>query len=129
MLKSIHFSVSTTVEHVKLQAFYRLEGLIAGTGNDYILKPIGMSEWLSPQSKLSQLECVHDSLKLEMDVQLGLCPLSFAQINSIGRTSQDDVRDAELKIVDILAHEPVDTINYDNLMILLGKTNWRTYQI
>lgn len=111
---------------MKLQAFYRLEGLIAGTGNDYILKPIGMSEWLSPQSKLSQLECVHDSLKLEMDVQLGLCPVSHAQINTIGRTSQDDIRDAELKIEDILAHEPVDTINYDNLMILLGKLNEKT---
>lgn len=117
------FSVSTTVEHVKLQAFCRLEGLIAGTANDYMLKPIGMSEWLSPQSKLSQLECVHDSLKLEMDVQLGLCPISHAHMNTIGRTSQDDIRDAELKIEDILAHEPVDTINYDNLMILLGKTN------
>ncbi len=86
-----------------------------------MLKPIGMSEWLSPHSKLSQLECVHDSLKLEMDVQLGLCPISQAKQNSIGRTSQDDIRDAELKIEDILAHEPVDTINYDNLMILLGK--------
>ncbi|XP_037050544.1 phosphatidylinositol 4-phosphate 3-kinase C2 domain-containing subunit alpha isoform X2 [Bradysia coprophila] len=111
--------INTTVEHVKLQAFYRLEGSISGSGNDYILKPIGMSEWLSPNSKLSQLECVHDSLKLEMDVQLGLCPISHAKINSIGRTSQDDIRDAELKIEDILPHEPVDTINYDNLMILL----------
>ena len=117
----MHFSVSTTVEHVKLQAFYRLEGLIMGTGNDYILKPIGMSEWLSPQSKLSQLQCVHDSLKLEMDVQLGLCPVAHAHINTIGRTPQDDIRDADLKIEDILPHEPVDTINYDNLMILLGK--------
>lgn len=114
------FSVSTTVEHVKLQAFCRLEGSIAGSANDYILKPIGMSEWLSPHSKLSQLECVHDSLKLEMDVQLGLCPVTQTQINSIGRTAQDDARDAGLKIEDILAHEPVDTINYDNLMILLG---------
>lgn len=41
-------------------------------------------------------------------------------MNAISRTLQDDIRDAELKLEDILTHEPVvDTINYDNLMILL----------
>lgn len=79
-----------------------------------------MNEWLSESSKLSQLECVHDSLKLEQDVQLGLCPKTPETMSAISRTLQDDLRDADLKLEDILAHEPVvDTINYDNLMILL----------
>lgn len=87
----------------------------------FFSQPIGVAEWLSPTSKLSQLECVHDSLKMEKDVQLGLCPKTSANMNAIGRTLQDDIRDAELKHSDILANEPVDSLNYDNLMILLGK--------
>ena len=78
-----------------------------------------MTEWLANNSKLSQLECVHKSLKLEQDVQLGLCPKTKENLNAIGRTHQDDLRDAEIKLEDILAHEPVDTINYDSLMISL----------
>lgn len=65
------------------------------------------------------MECVHDSLKLELDVQLGLCPATQFNTNAIARTLQDDIRDSELKLEDILAHEPVDSLNYDDLMILL----------
>lgn len=63
---------------------------------------------------------MHNSLKLERDVQLGLCPKTASNVSAIARSLQDDLRDAELKVEDIIAHEPVcDTINYDNLMILL----------
>lgn len=43
----------------------------------------------------------------------------MAKTNAIGRTLQDDIRNSELKLEDILAHEPVDSLNYDDLMILL----------
>lgn len=86
---------------------------------DYILKPIGVNEWLRPTSKLSQLDCVHQSIKLEQDVQFGLWPKTYANLSGLARTQQDDVRDADIKPEDILAHEPVETINYDSLMILL----------
>lgn len=125
-----------------MHVFCELEGQIEGTVNDYSLKvcnipqktyrtfltktstsppqPIGVCEWLSSTSQLSQLECVHQSLKLEQDVHLGLCFKSPATHNAIGRTHQDDIRDSNLKPEDIFAHEPVvETINYDNLMILL----------
>lgn len=83
-------------------------------------QPIGLTEWLSTTSKLSQLECVHNSLKLDVDVQLGLCPRNASTMDVIARTLQDDLRDAELKPEDVVAHEPVvETINFDNLMILL----------
>lgn len=103
-----------------MHVFCELEGqLCTGTVDDYILKPIGVNEWLRPTSKLSQLDCVHQSQKLEQDVNLGLWPKNLANLNALARTKQDDKRDADIKLEDILAHEPVDTINYDNLMILL----------
>lgn len=100
-----------------MHVFCELEG--AGSVDDYIMEPIGVNEWLLPTSKLSQLECVHNSLKLEQDVQLGLWPKAMANLNDIGRTQQDDIRDENIKLEHILAHEPVETIRYDNLMILL----------
>lgn len=81
---------------------------------------MGVTEWLSERSKLSQLECVHASLKLEKDVHLGFWPKTAEKMNVISRTQQDDLRDAALKLEDILTNEPVaDTINYDSLMISL----------
>lgn len=103
-----------------MHVFCELEGQVCfGSVDDYILKPIGVNEWLQPSSKLNQLECVHTSIKLEQDVQLGLWPKIYANLNGMARTQQDDVRDANIKLEDILAHEPIETINYDNLMILL----------
>lgn len=86
----------------------------------FSLKPIGVSEWLSPTSKLSQLECVHNSLKLEQDVQLGLCVKSEENMQVIARTQCDDLRDAELRADDIVPNEMATTINYDDMMILIG---------
>ncbi|GAB0091122.1 phosphatidylinositol 4-phosphate 3-kinase C2 domain-containing subunit beta [Sergentomyia squamirostris] len=111
--------ISTTVEHVIMHAFCGLEGQIRGEVSDFALKPIGVVEWLSPGSKLSQLECIHNSIKLEKDVQLGLCPKNLTNMRSIARTSQDDLRDAEIKPEDIFAHDPVSSISYNNVMILL----------
>ncbi|XP_054734879.1 phosphatidylinositol 4-phosphate 3-kinase C2 domain-containing subunit beta [Anastrepha obliqua] len=111
--------INTAVELVIDQAFCSLEGQIKGTPNDYVVKPIGVSEWLSPTSKLSQLECVHNSLKLEQDVQLGLCVKSEESMQVIARTQSDDMRDAELRAEDVLPNEMATTINYDNMMILI----------
>lgn len=103
-----------------MHVFCELEGQqCSGLADDYILKPIGVNEWLRPTSKLSQLDCVHQSIKLEQDVQFGLWPKAYANLSGLARTQQDDHRDADLKPEDILAHEPVETINYDSLMILL----------
>lgn len=102
-----------------MHVFCELEGQCSGTVDDYILKPMGVCEWLRPTSKLSQLECVHQSIKVEQDVQFGFWPKAYANLSELKRTPQDDARDADIKLEDILVHEPVDTINYDNLMILL----------
>jgi phosphatidylinositol-4-phosphate 3-kinase len=74
---------------------------------------------LSPKTRLNQLEFIHNSIKLEKDVQLGLCPRSDKYLKIIARTARDDYRDSELKLEDILPKESVSTISYDNLMILL----------
>lgn len=102
-----------------MQVFYAEGQECSGVADDYVLRPIGVNEWLRPTSKLSQLDCVHQCIKLEQDVQFGLWPKMYANLNGLARTQQDDIRDANLKPEDILAHEPVETINYDSLMILL----------
>lgn len=115
------FSVNTPVEMVISQAFCSLEGQIRGHVNDFAVRPIGVSEWLSNSSKLSQLECVHNSLKLERDVQLGLCVKSEENMKVIARTERDDVNDCEIRPEDVLPNEVATTITYDNMMILIGK--------
>lgn len=101
-----------------MHVFCELEGqLCSGSVDDYILKPIGVNEWLRPTSKLSQLDCVHQSVKLEQDVQFGLWPKANADLTNLARTQQDDLRDIRLE--DILTHEPVDTIKFGDLKILL----------
>jgi phosphatidylinositol-4-phosphate 3-kinase len=56
---------------------------------------------------------------LEKDVQLGLFPKQDKDMKILARTKQDDIRDAEIKLEDILPKEPTSAISYDNLMILL----------
>lgn len=80
--------ISTTVDHVIMHAFCALENMIEGDVTDYALKPIGVMEWLAPESKLSHLECIHNSIKLEKDVQLGLCPKTTKNMSAISRTLQ-----------------------------------------
>lgn len=103
-----------------MQVFCALESQYGlGSVSDYILKPIGVNEWLRPTSKLSQLDCVHQSVKLEQDVQFGFWPKASADLNSLARTQHDDSRDADIRLEDILTHEPVETIKFDDLKILL----------
>lgn len=70
---------------------------------------------------MNQLECVHNSIKLERDTLLGLCRKTPEIMTVIARTPQDDMRDVDIKLEDILPKEPVSSISYDDLMILLGE--------
>lgn len=116
-----NLKVNTPVEMVISQAFYSLEGQIRGHVNDYAVRPIGVAEWLSNSSKLSQLECVHNSLKLEKDVQLGLCLKSDENLKVIARTQRDDKNDVDMRPEDVLPNEVATTISYESMMILIGK--------
>lgn len=78
-----------------------------------------MLEWLAPTSKLSQLECVHNSFQLEKDVHLGLCIRSAANMQAIARTAEDDENDANLLPEQVLPNEVVAIVTYDNMMILI----------
>uniref|UniRef100_A0A2M4A4P5 Putative phosphatidylinositol 3-kinase vps34 involved in signal transduction n=2 Tax=Anopheles triannulatus TaxID=58253 RepID=A0A2M4A4P5_9DIPT len=111
--------ITTTVEHVIAQVYCALEGQIANTVSDYVLKAIGIQELLDTRSRLNQLQCVHDSIKLEHDVQLGLVPKVARIMNVIGRTAHDDAQDAELRHEHLLPKETSNAIGYDDLMILL----------
>lgn len=117
----MYFLVNTPVEMVISQAFYSLEGQIRGHVNDYAARPIGVAEWLSNSSKLSQLECVHNSLKLEKDVQLGLCLKTEENMKVIARTERDDKNECDMRPEDVLPNEVATTITYESMMILLGE--------
>lgn len=103
------------------QAVCSLEGQIVGSVDQYAAKPIGLMEWLSPTTKLSQLEYVHNCMKLGNDINLGLCLKTEANMKTIARTERDDRRDIDLKPEDILPSQTAATINYSSLMILIGK--------
>ncbi|KAL9702173.1 hypothetical protein quinque_005691 [Culex quinquefasciatus] len=111
--------ITTTVEHVIAYVFCALEGQVLNGVGDYILKAIGIQEILSPRSRLNQLQCVHNSIKLEHDVQLGFIAKTPRIMQSIARTAQDDKRDSELRLEHILPREATSAISYDDLMILL----------
>ncbi|XP_055624322.1 phosphatidylinositol 4-phosphate 3-kinase C2 domain-containing subunit beta isoform X2 [Toxorhynchites rutilus septentrionalis] len=111
--------ITTAVEHVIAQVYCALEGQVVNGVSDYMLKAIGIQEILRTRSKLNQLQCVHNSIKLEHDVQLGFVPKTPRVMQSIARTAQDDQRDAELKLENILSKEATSAISYDDLMILL----------
>ncbi|ALC43846.1 Pi3K68D [Drosophila busckii] len=111
--------IDSVVAQVVAQALASLEGQVRGTVTDYVVKPIGLLEWLAPTSKLSQLECVHNSFQLEKDVHLGLCLRSVANMQAIARTVQDDEHDAALLPEQLLPNEVVPIVTYDNMMILI----------
>ncbi|XP_017863725.1 PREDICTED: phosphatidylinositol 4-phosphate 3-kinase C2 domain-containing subunit alpha [Drosophila arizonae] len=111
--------IDSVVAQVVAQALASLEGQVQGTVTDYAVKPIGLLEWLAPTSKLSQLECVHNSFQLEKDVHLGLCLRTAANMEAIARTALDDENDADLQPEQVLPNEVVPIVTYDNMMILI----------
>ncbi|KFB41452.1 AGAP011036-PA-like protein [Anopheles sinensis] len=111
--------ITTTVEHVIAQVYCSLEGQILHTVSDYVLKAIGIQELLCGRTRLNQLQCVHDSVKLEHDVQLGFIPKTARIMKAIARTAQDDVQDAEMRLEHLVPKETSYSICYDDLMILL----------
>ncbi|KAH8370988.1 hypothetical protein KR093_005859 [Drosophila rubida] len=142
LTKQFLFVVDSVVAQVVAQALASLEGQVKGTVTDFAVKvstsacfclsvylivsfinlfiqPIGLLEWLAPTSKLSQLECVHNSFQLEKDVHLGLCVRTSANMQAIARTAQDDEHDADLLPEHVLPNEVVAIVTYDNMMILI----------
>jgi phosphatidylinositol-4-phosphate 3-kinase len=111
--------IESSVLHVIMQALTILENEIAGSAEQFALKTIGSQEWLSQNSCLSHLEYIHNSIKLEKDVQLGMFPKKAEYMKVIARTYQDDCRDAELKIENIVPTDTNTSISYDTLIILL----------
>ena len=111
----INANIMLVISHVLVE----LEGKISGNAEDFALKTIGSQEWIVPTSSLSHLEYIQLNITLERDIQLGLFPKNNSYMKVLARTSQDDVRDADIKLENILPKEVVSSISYDTLMILL----------
>jgi phosphatidylinositol-4-phosphate 3-kinase len=111
--------INSTVSLVIVNVLVVLEGEIVGNAEDFALKTIGSQEWLSHSSSLSRLEYIQSNIKLEKDIQLGMFPKKNKHMKILARTPQDDLRDADIKLENILPKEVVSSISYDTLMILL----------
>lgn len=111
--------INSNITLVILNVLVVLEGEISGNAEDYALKTIGSQEWLSHSSSLSHLEYIQSNIKLENDIQLGMFPKQNKYMKILARTQQDDLRDADIKLENILPKEAVSSISYDTLMILL----------
>jgi phosphatidylinositol-4-phosphate 3-kinase len=111
--------INSNITLVILNVLVVLEGEISGNAEDYALKTIGSQEWLSHSSSLSHLEYIQSNIKLEKDIQLGMFPKLNKHMKILARTQQDDLRDADIKLENILPKEAVSSISYDTLMILL----------
>lgn len=84
----------------------------------YFLKVWGLTEYLAPNTTLSDYEYVHNCIKLEQDVLL--CLVTHSKVDrTFSRTLQDDRRDDFITLTDLLPQEPVIPISYDHLLILL----------
>ncbi|KAK9497814.1 hypothetical protein O3M35_003734 [Rhynocoris fuscipes] len=108
-------SVSSTVEHILLHAACE-----AGyeSIDQYVLKVHGLAEYLDPNALLSHYEYVHQCIKLEKDVELKLLKKDFLNKLLI-RTAEDDKKDRNVLLENLLPKEPVQPISYDCLLILL----------
>lgn len=114
--------INSTVIHIIMQVLITMENLFEGSPEDFVLKTIGLQEWLSDTSvTLSQLQYVHESIALEKDILLGFFPKKEEYLKAIARTKIDDIRDSELKIENILPKDPFTStsISYETLIILL----------
>lgn len=111
--------INANVSHVILHVLTELEDVVSGKAEDFALKTIGSQEWLSEGSSLSHLEYIQSNIKLEKDIQLGLFPKQNKYMKILARTQQDDLRDADIKLENILPKDAVSAISYDSLMILL----------
>lgn len=110
--------INSNVLHVIMHVLVVLESDMSGSPDDFALKTIGSQEWLSETSALGRLEYIQTNIKLEKDILLGLLPKQERFTRVLARTHQDDVRDAEIKMENILPKESYSAISYDTLMIL-----------
>ncbi|XP_046429789.1 phosphatidylinositol 4-phosphate 3-kinase C2 domain-containing subunit beta isoform X2 [Neodiprion fabricii] len=110
--------VNCCVEHVILNVACTLDDEDTVNVDKYCLRVLGLAEYLVPNTTLAQYEYVHQCIKLEKDIELAI--LTRKQMKrSLARTLQDDNRDQCLRLEEILPNEPVQTICYDTLIILL----------
>lgn len=110
--------VICSVEHVILNVACSLEDEDTVDVQKYCLRVLGLAEYLSPNTTLAQYEYIHQCIKLEKDIELAI--ITRAQMKRcIARTLQDDNRDQDMKLEDILPNEPLQPISYDTLLILL----------
>lgn len=85
---------------------------------EYMLKVWGMAEFLSPESCLSDYEYVHHCIKLEKDVMLCLLHVNDVP-RPLLRTADDDMKDVELRVEDLLSREPADALTHASVSVLI----------
>ncbi len=108
--------IGSRVDHVISHVICELQGSIRP--EDYALKVWGSAEFLSPDSCLNDYEYVHRCIKLEADVLLCLLRLDHVP-RPLLRTAEDDEKDVQLSVENLLLREPADALTYESVCVLL----------
>lgn len=111
--------ISSRVDHVISHVVCELGSLNSQLKpEDYALKVWGLAEFLSPDSCLCNYEYVHHCIKLEKDVMLCLLHVNDVP-RPLLRTAEDDNKDVEIQVEDLLSREPADALSHATVSVLI----------
>lgn len=120
--------ITSRVDHVISHVVCELGTSPSDGPEEYVLKVFGLAEFLSPESSLGDYEYVHNCIKLETDVNL--CLIRMDQVSRpLLRTAEDDEKDVELQVEDLLSREPADALTYETVCVLLDTIHGETERV
>ncbi|XP_077994374.1 phosphatidylinositol 4-phosphate 3-kinase C2 domain-containing subunit beta-like [Glandiceps talaboti] len=111
--------VETSVQHIISQAVYMLTNEINDPGDGYMLKVLGLAEYLCNDTLLGDYEYVQDCIKFEKDVQFVLQYRD--EVNrELARTDDDDTNDILVTSYNHLFEKPITTaVSTQGMTVLL----------
>ncbi|KAI9556899.1 hypothetical protein GHT06_016693 [Daphnia sinensis] len=110
--------ISSRVDHVISHVVCELGATSQLKPEEYALKVWGMAEFLLPNSCLCDYEYVHHCIKLEKDVLL--CLLHVDEVpKPLLRTAEDDMKDVQIQVEDLLSREPADALTHASISVLI----------
>ena len=110
--------ISSRVDHVISHVVCELGVASQLKPEEYALKVWGMAEFLSSDSCLCDYEYVHHCIKLEKDVMLCLLHVNDVP-KPLLRTAEDDTKDVEIQVEDLLSREPADALTHASVSVLI----------
>ncbi|XP_045029747.1 phosphatidylinositol 4-phosphate 3-kinase C2 domain-containing subunit beta-like [Daphnia magna] len=110
--------ISSRVDHVISHVVCELGATTQLKSEEYAPKVWGMAEFLLPNSCLCDYEYFHHCIKLEKDVLV--CLLHIDEVpRPLLRAAEDDIKDIEIKVDDLLSREPGDAFTHATVSVVI----------